>query len=846
MRKTRFAPVGLLALVAGIAFVSTSSAPTSSTNDPAGSQVANAPLTHAVASLPQAPVEVRHAAAQVEQANPVHSANYIENERIVRLADPMELPDVAARHGLDVVSPVGRSGYAVLRGEASALAALRHDPAVASTFAHAKVLGASNQAQELDEDDGMSGAYTSHLRMGDGQDEHLQWYIDKVDPPLADSAPTEIVVAVLDTGVAYETATRLGVNYVQAPSLASSPIVAPYDFVNDDPHANDDHQHGTHIASLVASNGDIKGTAPGVALMPIKVLDANNRGNEYSLVEGIWWAIDNGADIINMSLSFGPNYQPSLPLVQALEAASDAGIFMVAATGNAGLDMISWPAASPVVMAVAGGELTTDDSIYNSMKVSPYANLSGAVDIVAPSGNLTTDFDHDAMPDGILAEAISPDDPTEVGYWLMTGTSQASAQVAGLAVEILREGLTASEAEAIIKAKAERPSASSGRGSGFADMDWSASTWVSPDVREFHVALLPFLAGSSDTIQPKARVTVFDGSGEPAADVKVVGSMWGNDDGIVSCETDALGQCFLVGSAVPRHDAQGAEVKVAWSVAVEAIATMQQVGSVTKEVNYRPTAAMTYTPEFDAVVDALQSDASTANAILAWTWSDSNDEDLGSVVSSFSLADSGSGLKSIPLGFVGTEPLLDDLGDPIPGTLGVSGEEIPFVLLALDGVGLKSIPLGFDPDPDPDTGIDDDPPTYVFLDGTGLKSIPLGFRPGDTAGDGESVPLDDPATIEGTALGDKLNAGGWRVAGYGGAAVLSSSSLMSIVPGLTDQAQAIDGVALQAVPAFDTQAHHDLETVSLVDQHQQMIDDMEAFLDRLVGALDDLWAWLTQ
>ncbi|MEO0604160.1 MAG: S8 family serine peptidase, partial [Myxococcota bacterium] len=273
------------------------------------------------------------------------ASTYIEGERLVRLADPMQLPDVAARHDVEVVRPVGRSGFAVVRGTEAAMDNLVGDPAVAEMVRHGRILGATDTtASDValmkgadDDDDG----YQSN-----GADEDMQWYREKVDPP-SSSYGSNVVVAVLDTGVAYETAVRYGVAYTQAPSLASSAIVAPYDFVNDDPHANDDHQHGTHIASIIASNGTLRGTAPGAKLMPIKVLDADNMGHEYSLIEGIWWAIDNGADIINMSLSFGPSYHGSPALRQALDAAAAADILVVAASGNDGLDQISWPAASP-------------------------------------------------------------------------------------------------------------------------------------------------------------------------------------------------------------------------------------------------------------------------------------------------------------------------------------------------------------------------------------------------------------------------------------------------------------------------------------------------------------------
>ncbi|MEM6930440.1 MAG: S8 family serine peptidase, partial [Myxococcota bacterium] len=494
------------------------------------------------------------------------------------------------------------------------------------------------------------------------------------------------------------------------------------------------------------------------------------------------------------------------------QAASDAGILMVAAAGNSGLDRVSWPAASPLVMTVAGAELTNDGSIYNSMKLATYSNISGAVDLVAPAGNLGTDVDNDGHPDGIIAETINPADPTDVGYWLMSGTSQATAQVSGLAVELLRAGISAEQAELVMKYKAESAEADEGRGSGFADMDWGVPE-DRPALEQYYVALLPFLSGDSDDLRPKARVTVFTSDGQPAEDVEVVGSIWGNGDGIVDCDTDASGTCFLQGAKIDRFDADGQEVKIAWSIAVESI---EMNSGDFDDKTFRPKAALTHTPAFDAVVAALQADPATTGAMLAWSFSDSNDPDLGEVADSFSIIDSGSGLASIPLGLVMSKPVIEDLGDPTTGTLGVSGEQIPVTLLNLDGSGLKSIPLGFTMDPD----ADEDPPQVVFIDGSGLKSIPLGVTPEDVHGDGDPVPLDDPGEVlSGTALGSVLADGGWTIEGYGAATVLGSSTELGLQPALTENAMAVDGVYLGAVCLDDAVAGLTPEAESLVDQH---------------------------
>jgi hypothetical protein len=146
------------------------------------------------------------------------------------------------------------------------------------------------------------------------------------------------------------------------------------------------------------------------------------------------------------------------------------------------------------VLAVGASELTDIHADFNRQVVASYSNASAGIDLLAPGGNLETDFDQDGLPDGILSETINPADPTDIGYWLMCGTSQAAAQVSGLAVELRRMGLSALHAESVMKHKAEQADPVGGHGSGYADMDWAVPV-VRPDHVQFLVALLPYQRG---------------------------------------------------------------------------------------------------------------------------------------------------------------------------------------------------------------------------------------------------------------------------------------------------------------------------------------------------------------
>ncbi len=791
MRAVQWFTGSILAVLAGMLAMS-GPAPDPSTSDahertdrPPARRAAD--LDAMVVSAPAAEAPEGSLAARVDASTASRSAPspalFVEGQRLVRLSDPMDLGGLLEAYDLELAAAPGRSGYALLEGDESALRAVSADPRVAAVSANARTWG--------------SGSTGSTHARSDGTLHHLQWHLEQVDPFLPSSPARDVVVAVLDTGVAYETAVRDGVQYVQAPSLAGSPIVAPYDFIHGDPHANDDHQHGTHIASLIASDGAVDGVAPGVALMPIKVLDEHNTGHELALVEGIWHAIDHGADILNMSLSFGEGYRPSAPLLQALAAAKEAGVVMISASGNDAFDFVTWPAASPDVIAVGSSQLTKKNLKHRG--IAAYSNASGAIDVLAPGGNVLLDHNRDGLPDGMLAETIAPRAPAEVGYWLMSGTSQAAAVVSGLAVELVRAGVPADDVAAVLQSasRADRylkTPLEEGRGTGYIGFGGALpDTSVRAD--RFYAAVLPYLAQSGGgRIVPSARVTVFETEGTPARQVTVLGSLWGNEDGVVTCSTDAQGVCTLTGAPVPGDGA------FAWSFAVE--------GIVSDELISRPQAALTASDSLELLVRALDQDPALEHAVLAWSLRAGEDPELGPVAESYSVVDTGSGFASIPLGVVMTPRTVTQLGTLSHTTLGLADHEVPLAVLELDGTGFASIPLGFSM-PTLSGGL-----SFAFVDGTGFASIPLGFSTTQPFGGGNLLaplnttrsldgtgfasiplgfstrnqplpglnPLTSQMSLSGSSLEARLADGGWQVDGYAGASLLSSSSVVGIAP----------------------------------------------------------------
>ena len=135
---------------------------------------------------------------------------------------------------------------------------------------------------------------------------------DGVDAPdawsnlIADGHPggRGVVVAVLDTGIAY----RSWHQYSRSPDFAGTRFVSPYDFVAGNAYPLDENGHGTFVAGTVAeatNNGiGAAGLAYGASIMPVRVLDATGDGDAVTIARGIRYAVNHGAQVINLSLEF--------------------------------------------------------------------------------------------------------------------------------------------------------------------------------------------------------------------------------------------------------------------------------------------------------------------------------------------------------------------------------------------------------------------------------------------------------------------------------------------------------------------------------------------------------------
>jgi subtilisin family serine protease len=241
-----------------------------------------------------------------------------------------------------------------------------------------------------------------------------QWHLQQVNAPTAwdYSDGSGVTVAVLDSGVG------LG-----GEDLKCRTFVHPYNAISDEagPVAMADFTgHGTHIIGTVAqcTNNAIgtAGMAPAAAIMPVKVMNKYAETTTETLARGMAWAIDHGADVIN--LSFGIDCAGPWPACSdyvidfLIETANDAGITIVASTGNDGSEFVSSPANHPLTIAVGATTIAGTPASYSAH--------GEALDVVAPGGSRYA---------GVWQETF--DDNGVWGYYAWDGTSMAAPHVAG-------------------------------------------------------------------------------------------------------------------------------------------------------------------------------------------------------------------------------------------------------------------------------------------------------------------------------------------------------------------------------------------------------------------------------
>ncbi|MEL6343058.1 MAG: S8 family serine peptidase [Myxococcota bacterium] len=223
-----------------------------------------------------------------------------------------------------------------------------------------------------------------------------------------------VTVAVIDTGV-----TRVA-------DLNETTILKGATFVPGTKTADDDNGHGTHVAGTVAQSTNnalgVAGIAYAADILPIKVLSGRGFGRSEWVASGIDEAVDQGAEVINLSLGGGN----SSVIANAVKKAVDAGVIVVAAAGNSGRRGVGCPANVPGVIAVSA--TGPDDTL------AFYSSYGKEVVISAPGG------DKRKPGGGVLQDTIDKKAPDGHAFKEFQGTSMATPHVAGAAAVLLSAG----------------------------------------------------------------------------------------------------------------------------------------------------------------------------------------------------------------------------------------------------------------------------------------------------------------------------------------------------------------------------------------------------------------------
>ncbi len=253
----------------------------------------------------------------------------------------------------------------------------------------------------------------------------------------------DVVVAVVDTGID------------AAHAAFSGRITAGRDFVDGDNDPADGNGHGTHVAGIIAAAADSSapGGAPEATIMPVRVLDDTGAGSNETVAQGILWAAEHGADVINLSIGdSGPadRFRKGGPVALAIRAVSTQAIVVVAAGNDAQYEQLFRAGVDALVVVAAGPD----------GQPAPFTNTGDPRAVAAP---------------GVDIRSTAPETPTALfpegtdGYATLSGTSMAAPFVSAEAALLVATGLTPTQTRATITSTAVNATGDPRLGAGIID-----------------------------------------------------------------------------------------------------------------------------------------------------------------------------------------------------------------------------------------------------------------------------------------------------------------------------------------------------------------------------------------
>lgn len=249
-----------------------------------------------------------------------------------------------------------------------------------------------------------------------------QWNLKQIESEVGwniSEGAEHVIIAVLDTGID-----------LHHEDLADK-LITGYNAFDGSTNVQDEHGHGTHVAGIAAAvTNNLTGIA-GVSwynpILPVKVLNKDGTGSLFEVADGIKWATDHGARVINLSLG---DAIASEILYDAIRYAHERDVVLIAAAGNDNVADPMYPAAYPEVLAVA--------AVDQGQNKASFSNYGPHIDVTAPGENIPSTFPGN-------------------NYVFMSGTSMAAPHVAGLAglIRALNPELSNQEVVDLIKQTAD-------------------------------------------------------------------------------------------------------------------------------------------------------------------------------------------------------------------------------------------------------------------------------------------------------------------------------------------------------------------------------------------------------